>query len=104
MVLGLTHPLTERRKDVLSVGQNQCMSSARKFRLGFYIRKTHNLVFLGGVGGVWDGCINSNEFHLSALRTNQTGQLEHHTVKFFLRKTLVNTGRGSTVNRGQGTC
>lgn len=56
------------------------------------------------MGGVRDGCINSNKFHLSAIKTNQTGQLEHSTVKFFLRKALVTTARDSTVNRGHGTC
>lgn len=61
VVPGLTHPLTESRKDVLSAGQNQCMSSARKFRLGFYIRKTHNLGFFLG-GGSGTGVLTATNF------------------------------------------
>lgn len=60
------------------------MSSARKPKLRFYIRKIHNLVLLGGGG--WEGCINSNKFHLSGLKTNKTFQFsalncEEHAQK-----------------------
>lgn len=60
------------------------MSSARKPKLRFYIRKIHNLVLLGGGG--WEGCINSNKFHLSGLKTNKTCQFsalncEEHAQK-----------------------
>lgn len=81
---------------------NACMSSARKpkLKLRFYIRKTHNLGFLGEWGGgrgAGMGVLTATNFTRVDLKTNQTCELAHQTVKFLLRKASVFTARGQVV-------
>lgn len=68
------------------------MSSARKPKLRFSIRKTHNLGFFGereGGEGAGMGVLTATDFTRVDLKTNQTCELAHQTVKFLLRKACL---------------